>query len=78
MMAIIIVYQLERQVVVKQIKPTTTPILVVKTRVGFSKDKVWYNLVYSQFAKIYYVTAYKTIHIYYLKKSHKSLNRSCD
>jgi hypothetical protein len=53
MMAIIIVYQLQRQVVVKQIKPTTTPILVVKTRVGFSKDKVWYNIIYSQFAKIY-------------------------
>jgi hypothetical protein len=34
------------------------------------------GLVCSQFATTYYVTAYKTIHMYYLKKSHDSLNRS--
>ena len=29
-------------------------------------------------ATIYYMAAYKTIHIYYLKKSHDLLNRSCN
>ena len=36
------------------------------------------RFVCSPFATTHYVTAYKTIHIYYLKKSHDSLNRSYD
>ena len=32
----------------------------------------------SWFATIYYVVAYKTINMYYLKKSHDLLNRSRD
>ena len=38
--------------------------------------RTWF--VCSQFATTHYVTGYKTIHMYYLKKSHDSLNRPCD
>ena len=34
--------------------------------------------VCSPFATNHYVAAYKIMHMYYLKKSHDSLNRSCD
>ena len=37
-----------------------------------------YKFVCSQFTTTHYVTVYKTINMYYLKKSHNSLNRSCD
>jgi hypothetical protein len=37
-----------------------------------------YKLVYSLFATTHDVAAYKAIHMYYLKKSHDSLNKSCD
>ena len=37
-----------------------------------------YKLVCNQFVATYYVAAYKTIHMYYLKKSHDLLNESCD
>ncbi len=37
-----------------------------------------YKPICSSFATTYYVTTYKTIHMYYLKKSHDSLNRSCN
>ncbi len=37
-----------------------------------------YKQIYNSFATIHYMTVYKTIHIYYLNKSHDLLNRSCD
>ena len=42
------------------------------------RTRFGYKSVCSRFIITHYVTAYKTIHIYYLKKSHDSLNRSCD
>jgi hypothetical protein len=36
------------------------------------------NKLYSWFVITNYVSAYKTIHIYYLKKLHDLLNISCD
>ncbi len=48
----------------------------------FTKPDKWtwfdYKPVCSQFATTHYVAAYKTIYMYYLKKSHDSLNRSYD
>ena len=38
------------------------------------KDKIWLQT----FATTHYVTTYKTIHMYYLKKSNDSLNKPCD
>jgi hypothetical protein len=58
--------------------------MLVKKGVNFITTlfiiKTWfsYKQVYSQFATTHYVVAYKTIHMYYLKMSHDSLNRSCD
>ena len=43
-----------------------------------NRTRFGYKLVCSQFVTIHYVAAYKTIHMYYLKKSHDSLNRSCN
>ena len=37
-----------------------------------------YKPICSQFATTHYVTVYKTIYMYYLKKSHDSLNRLYD
>ena len=37
-----------------------------------------YKPICNQFTTTHYVIDYKTIHMYYLKKSHDSLNRSCD
>ena len=37
-----------------------------------------YKLVCSPFATTHYIAAYKTIYMYYLKKLHNSLNKSCD
>ena len=37
-----------------------------------------YILICNPFTTTYYVAAYKTIHMYYLKKSHDSLNKLCD
>ena len=42
------------------------------------KTRFGYKLVRCQFTTTHYVAAYKTIDIYYLKKSYDSLNRSCD
>ena len=44
-----------------------------RERTGFG-----YKLVCSQFATTHYVAAYNIIYMYYLKKSHDPLNRSCD
>ena len=37
-----------------------------------------YKPVCNPFAITHYVVIYKTIHMYYLKKSHDLLNKSCD
>jgi hypothetical protein len=42
------------------------------------KIRLGYKLVCNSFVTIHYVVAYETIHMYYLKKLHDSLNRSCD
>jgi hypothetical protein len=42
------------------------------------RTRFGYKRVCNQFVTTYYVAAYKTIHMYYLKKSHDLLNRSCD
>jgi hypothetical protein len=44
----------------------------------FLWTKFGYKSVCSPFATTHYVTTWKTIHMYYLKKSHDSLNMSCD
>ena len=46
---------------------------VIKIRIRFG-----YKPVCSRFVTTYYVTAYKTIYMYYLKKSHDTLNMSHD
>jgi hypothetical protein len=54
--------------------------MLVKKGVNFITTlfilKIWFG--YKQFATTHYVVAYKTIHMYYLKISHDSLNKSCD
>ena len=53
--------------------------LLLKKKEKFTnKTRFDYKPVCSQFAITHYVAVYKTIHMYYLKKSHDSLNRSCD
>ena len=51
------------------------------THLIFAND-LWtrfsYKPVCNPFAITHYVAAYKTIYMYYLKKSHDLLNRSCD
>ena len=47
--------------------------LVCKSKIMFG-----YKLVCSMFTTIHYVAAYKTVHMYYLKKSHDLLNKLCD
>ncbi len=54
-------------------------VLFLKRRRGFLlTGKVDYKPVCNPFATTYYMTDYKTIYMYYLKKSHDSLNRSYD
>ena len=43
-----------------------------------SRTRFGYKLVSSPFVTTPYIAVYKIIQIYYLKKSHDSLNRSCD
>ena len=59
---------------------THTHILMLTYLVLYKNMPIPFRIrfVCSQFAITHHVTAYKTIHIYYLKKSHDSLNRSCD
>ena len=42
------------------------------------KITLGYKLVCNSFVITHYVATYETIYMYYLKKSHDSLNRSCD
>ena len=44
----------------------------------FAYLRFGYKPICSPFVTIHCMAAYKTIHMYYLKKSHDSLNRSCD
>ncbi len=43
---------------------------------GCVRIRFGYKPVCNQFITIYYVTAYKTIYVYYFKKSHNLLNKS--
>ena len=51
--------------------PSFSKYIILRTRFD-------YKSVCSWFATTHYVAPYKTIYMYYLKKSHDSLNRSCD
>ena len=46
--------------------------------IGFYKMPIFNFWIRFPFSTTHYVAAYKTIHMYYLRKSHDSLNRSCD
>ena len=48
------------------------------TIIKINRTRFDYKLVCNQFVTTHYVAVYKTINVYYLKKSHDSLNRSCD
>jgi hypothetical protein len=50
----------------------------VKASTNCQRTRFGYKLICSLFVTTHYVRAYKTIHMYYLKKSHNSLNLCLD